>query len=228
MPVEAVMSSPSFTPTERTRLRRRPQRGSFDRATVHAILDEALICHVAFALEGQAHQIPTVHARIGDRLYLHGASANRALRALADGAQACIAATLVDGLVLSRSAFHSSMNYRSVVIYGRGEEVTDPDEKMAVLEALVEHVTPGRWKDVRWPSPGEFAAVLVVRIPLEEASAKIRSGPPIEEPEDLALRTWAGVLPLSVAPGAPLADAHVPAGLEPPAHVVHWSRGTRP
>jgi hypothetical protein len=193
-------------PTPRTTLRRLPARGRFDRETVYAILDEALVCHVGFVTDGQPFVIPTIHARVGDRLYVHGSAASRMLRTLEGGVPVCVTAMLLDGLVLARSAFHHSMNYRSAVVLGRAEAVRDPREKWDALRAIVEHVTPGRWAEVREPNAKEMAGTLVMRLPIEEASAKVRTGPPLDDEEDYALDVWAGVLPLSIVPGAPVPD----------------------
>src|SRR5262245_5953593 len=165
----------TLTPTARTRVRRRAMRGVYELETIHAILDEGLVCHVGFALEGQPFVLPMAYARIADALYVHGAAANRMLGALRDGVPACVTVTLIDGLVLARSAFHPSMNYRSVVILGIAREVTDPEERLAALEAIVEHMMPGRWDAVRPPTAPELAATLVLRLPIEEASAKVRT-----------------------------------------------------
>jgi hypothetical protein len=208
--------------TERTRLRRLPARGSFDRATVHAILDEALVCHVGFAHDGQPYVIPTTYGRVGDALYVHGSAASRMLRGLREGIPVCITVTLLDGLVYARSAFHHSMNYRSVVILGTATEVRDPAERLHAFEAIVEHVMPGRWRDVRWPSAQELKATMVLRLPIEEASAKIRSGGPLDDAEDLALPCWAGHVPLRLTPLAAIPDAGIPADAVVPA----WREGT--
>jgi len=193
--------------TPRTKLKRRPQRGSFDRDTVNAILDEGLVCHVGFVHAGKACVIPTVYARSGDFVILHGAAANRAFRALLEpGNDACITVTHVDALVLARSAFHHSVNYRSVVLYGQGEEVTDADEKLEALRALIEHVAAGRWKDVRAPNRAEFLQTLVVRVPIAEGSAKIRNLPVIDDEEDLQLGCWAGLVPIETRYGPPIRD----------------------
>jgi nitroimidazol reductase NimA-like FMN-containing flavoprotein (pyridoxamine 5'-phosphate oxidase superfamily) len=196
--------------TEKTRIRRLPERGRYDRPTIDAILDEALICHVGFVVDGQPVVIPTIHARIGDHLYVHGSPASGLLRNLRQGAPACVNVTLVDGLVMARSGFHSSMNYRSVVVFGKAEEVSDPDEKIRVLNALIEHVCRGRSADLRPHSEKELKQTIVLRLPIAEASAKIRSGPPKDEEEDYALPVWAGVLPLAVVPGSPLSDNDQP------------------
>src|SRR5215510_2145062 len=168
---------PQLTPTARTTVRRRPQRASYDRATVEAILDEGLFCHVGFVADGQPYVIPTIHARVGERLYIHGSAASRMLRSLGAGVPVCVTVTLLDGLVLARSAFHHSMNYRSAVILGTAVEVTDESEKLEALKAVVEHVVPQRWDDVRWPTEPELKATRVLSVPLAEVSAKIRSGP---------------------------------------------------
>lgn len=201
-----MSTSEVLTPTPRTRLHRRPQRGVFDRAALSAILDEALVCHLGFVDAGQPIVIPTTFVRIDEALYVHGAAASRALRTLATGLPACVTVTLLDGLVLARSAFHHSMNYRSVVILGTAVEVVDAEEKRAALDALVERVSPGRTHVVRAPNEKELAATSVLRMPIEEASAKVRSGPPIEDEGDLAISCWAGEIPLRIECGAPVAD----------------------
>ena len=211
-------------PTSRTSLRRLPARGHFDRATVNAILDEALVCHVGFVSDGQPFVIPTIHARAGDQVFVHGSAASRMLKTLQGGVPVCLTATLVDGLVLARSAFHHSMNYRSVVVLGDAQAVTDEREKWDALHAIVEHVAPGRWSEVREPSAKELAATLVLRLPIEEASAKVRTGPPLDDDEDYALECWAGVLPLRLTPGAPEPDPRMPAGRALPASVVKYAR----
>jgi len=221
-----MSSQIDYPPTPLTRLKRAADRGHYDRATVHAILDEALLCHLGFSLNGQPVVLPTIHARIDDVVYVHGSSANRMLRSIrdGDGVDACVAVTLVDGLVLARSAFHHSMNFRSAVVFGRATEVTDPDEKNTALERLVEHVAPGRAADVRAPNEKELLRTLVLRVPIDQASAKIRSGPPNDEDEDYALDVWAGVLPLSTHVGPPVADPRLRAGIEPEAAVRDWHR----
>lgn len=192
--------------TERTRLRRLPERGSHDWELIAGILDEALVCHVGFAVEGRPVVIPTAHARRGTTLYLHGAPASRLLRTLAGGVDVCITVTLLDGLVLARSLFHHSINYRSAVCFGRAVEVTDIDEKREALRCFAEHVLPGRADEVRQPSIGELKATRVLAVQLDEASAKLRTGPPIDDEDDLALPVWAGVLPVALAVAAPVAD----------------------
>ena len=207
-------------PTPRTTLRRLPQRGHFDRPTVYAILDEALVCHVGFVADGQPFVIPTIHARVEDRLYVHGSAASRMLKTVKEGVPVCLTATLLDGLVLARSAFHHSMNYRSVVVLGEARAVADEREKWDALHAIVEHVAPGRWAEVREPSVKEMAATLVLRLPIEEASAKVRTGPPLDDEEDYASPSWAGVLPLRLVPGTPEPDPLLPAGRPLPPSVA--------
>jgi nitroimidazol reductase NimA-like FMN-containing flavoprotein (pyridoxamine 5'-phosphate oxidase superfamily) len=211
-------------PTPRTTLRRLPARGHFDRATVNAILDEALVCHVGFVTDGQPFVIPTIHARVDDHVFVHGSAASRMLKTLQGGVPVCLTATLVDGLVLARSAFHHSMNYRSVVVLGDAQAVTGDREKWDALHAIVEHVAAGRWKEVREPSAKELAGTLVLRLPIEEASAKVRTGPPLDDEEDYALECWAGVLPLRLTPGTPVPDPRMPAGRPLPASVVGYAR----
>ena len=191
--------------TERTRVRRLPKRASYDRETIHAILDEALVCHVGFVVNGAPVVIPTIHWREGDTLYVHGSAASRMLRSLRDGVDACATVTLLDGLVLARSAFHHSMNYRSVVVFGKAREVTG-EEKLRALDGLVEHVVRGRSRDVRPPNEVELKQTLVLALPLEEASAKIRTGGPVDDEEDYALPIWAGVVPLALKAEEPVAD----------------------
>ena len=195
-----------IAPTERTKVRRLPARASYERELIDAVVDEALSCHVGFAVEGRPWVVPTIHARIGDRLYLHGAVANHMLGSLAGGVEACITITIIDGLVLARSAFHHSMNYRSVMIFGRAVPIDDPAEKKAALAALVEHVVPGRTADAREPSVKELRTTLVLGLSIAEASAKMRTGGPIDDDEDLDLPVWAGLLPVATVFGEPLAD----------------------
>lgn len=204
-------------PTPRTTLRRRRERGSFERAAIDAILDETLVCHVAFVHEGQPFVLPTAHVRVGDTLYVHGARHGRMLEALARGAPACLTVTLLDGLVLGRSAMHHSMNYRSVVILAEGREVGERAEKVRALAALVEHVVPGRSAEVRPPSEAELSATLVVAFAIDEASAKTRSGPPVDLEPDYLLPCWAGVVPLRLVAGAPEPDPRLSSGAPPPA-----------
>lgn len=207
-------------PSPRVEVRRAPHRASYDPAVIRAILDAGLVCHVAFVHEGVPLILPTMYARSGDWLYIHGSRSNRMLRSLRAGGEACLSVTLLDGLVLARSAMHHSMNYRSVVVMGRAVEVTDAEEKVASLRALIEHVTPGRWAAIRRPSLDEFNKTLVLKLGLDEASAKIRSGPPVDDDEDYALQTWAGELPLTTVAGAPVADPSLARANEVPEHVV--------
>jgi hypothetical protein len=190
-----------FTQTDRNRVRRLPDRGRYDRETIYAILDEALVCHVGFVQDGQPFVIPTLHARVGDALLLHGATTSRLLRHIAAGGEVSVAATLVDGLVLARSVFHHSVNYRSVVLFGKGELVEGDAGKLAALEAFTEKLLPGRWAEARPPNAAELKATAVIRIAIEEASAKVRTGGPKDDPEDLTLDVWAGVIPISLVRG---------------------------
>ena len=209
--------------TERTTVRRLPKRGNYERETIHAILDEALICHLGFVVDGAPVVLPTIHWRDGDTLYVHGSAASRMLRTLRDGGvEACVTVTLLDGLVLARSAFHHSMNYRSVVVFGKAREVVDRDEKLRALETLVEHVVRGRSAEVRAPSEIELKATLVLALPLEEASAKIRTGMPVDDDEDYAMDVWAGVLPAALTFGSPVADSGVTRNA--PAYVTGYRR----
>lgn len=210
--------------TSRTTVKRIPKRGAYDRETINAILDEAFICHVGFVVDGQPYVIPTGFARVGDDLYIHGSSASRMMRSLADGIEVCVTVTLIDGLVLARSAFHHSMNYRSVVILGKAEMVTDADEKNNALEAFTEHIIPGRWNEVRWPTDLELKATTVLRLPINEASAKIRTGDPVDDDEDYSMNVWAGILPLALKADAPVADAKLNAGIEIPEYVTSYTR----
>jgi nitroimidazol reductase NimA-like FMN-containing flavoprotein (pyridoxamine 5'-phosphate oxidase superfamily) len=196
----------SGAPTARTELKRGADRARYERDVILGILEEALYCNVGVALDGQPAMIPTAFAVRGDDLYIHGSTANRILRAMRDGAEACVSVTLLDGLVLARSAFHHSVNYRAVVIYGHAREVVDPAEKQAAFDALIDHIVPGRSEGVRAPNREEFLRTMVLAIPLGEASAKVRSGPPVDEADDYGLDVWAGVLPLRTVAHAPLAD----------------------
>ena len=211
-------------PTERTRVRRLPERGVYERSEIDAILDEALICHLAYVRDGEPRVIPTIHARVGDTLYVHGSNASRTLRSTKGGAAVAAEVTLLDGLVLARSAFHHSMNYRSVVVYGRAREVTDPTEKFEAQRALVEHVVRGRAADARLPNQRELDQTTILAIPLDEASAKVRTGPPKDEEEDLALPVWAGVLQLRTVPGEPEPDPLLPSGIATPGYVIDYRR----
>lgn len=203
---DIVLEQSDSLQTSRTTVRRLPARGAYDRDTVYAIVDEALICHVGFIVNEHPAVIPTIHWRDGDTLYFHGSAASRMLRTLKDGVEACVTVTLLDGLVLARSAFHHSMNYRSVVIYGRAVEVAEEAEKRRALELLVEHIAAGRSADVRAPNDRELKQTLVLALPLREASAKTRSGPPLDDEEDYALPVWAGVIPLHLERKSPVRD----------------------
>ena len=214
----------NFPETERTTVRRMPKRASYERAVVEAILDEGLICHVGFVIDGQPYVIPTIHARVGDRLYVHGSAASRMLRAVQEGIPVCVTVTLLDGLVLARSAFHHSINYRSVVILGTAVEVTDRTEKFAALKAVVEHVVPQRWEDVRWPSEQELKATIVLKLPIEEVSAKVRTGPPIDDEADYQLPCWAGEIPLRLVAQMPVPDPRLDPFTVPPAYVRDYCR----
>lgn len=217
------MSKPS-APTTRTRVQRLPERGVYDRETVNRILDEGFICHVGFALEGQPFVIPTSYGRDGDVLYIHGSAASRMLRNASSGIPICITVTLLDGLVLARSVFNHSMNYRSVVILGTATPVEDRDEKLGALRTISEHIIGGRWDDARQPNDKELKATSVLRLPINEFSAKVRTGPPHDDEEDYALPVWAGVLPLKVAAAEPVKDARLLEGLEVPEYVKRYVR----
>lgn len=222
MPTEPVGSS-EYALQDRSRLRRIPARGTHERDSVHRILDEARICHVAFAVEGQPFVIPTLHGRMGDSVYLHGAKASRLLKHAAEGREICIAATIVDGIVLARSLFHSSMNYRSVVLFGRGRLLESDEEKLRALEAVSDHLQPGRWSDARRPNEKELAATGVVEVPIDTASAKIRSGPPLDDEEDYGLPIWAGVIPIAEASLAPVPDPRLMPGVPLPTYLAEVS-----
>ena len=214
----------TFPQTERTTLKRLPKRGHLDRDTVYAILDEGFICHVGFCVDGRPFVIPTGYARVEDKLYIHGSQASRMLRTLKTGVAACVTVTLVDGLVLARSAFHHSINYRSVVIFGNATLVEDAEEKNAALLAFSEHVIRGRWQDVREPTEQEMKATTVLSLPLVEASAKVRTGPPLDDEEDYALPVWAGVIPLKLEAGEPIKDPRLPDGIQVPEYARSYKR----
>ena len=208
-----------YEPTDRTKARRLPDRASYDVGVVHDILDKAPIVHVGFAAEGQPYVLPMIHGRVASRLYLHGAAGGRHLRALAEGTPVCATATLVDGLVLARSAFHHSMNYRCVVVLGRPVPVTDEAEKLKAFEAITERLLPGRWADCRPPSAPELKQTLVVSLDLQECSAKVRTGPPKDDEPDYALPMWAGVLPVALGFGEPVPDPRLKPGTPLPAYL---------
>ncbi len=213
-----------FTPTERTQVKRLPKRGKYERETVYSILDSGFVCHVGFNVDGQPYVIPTNYGRSGDTLYLHGSAASRMLRTLSEGVPVCVTVTHVDGIVLARSAFHHSVNYRSVVILGTARLVEDPAEKMEVLRIFTEHVMKGRWDDVRQPTEQELKGTTVLALPLEEVSAKVRTGGPIDDEADYALPVWAGVLPLETVPKPPQPDARLKADTPLPAYLKNYSR----
>jgi uncharacterized protein len=208
-------------PSPRTRVRRVPDRGAYERDTIDAILDETLVSHIGFVHDGAPVVIPTLHARLGDRLYLHGSAASRMLRTLEQGVQVCVTSTLVDGLVLARSAFHHSVNYRSVVVFGQARLVAEA-ERLRALELFTEKLVPGRWPEVRPPTRQELKGTKVLELPLDEASAKVRSGPPIDDDEDYELPVWAGVLPMSTIVGPPEPDPRLDPAVELPGHVARW------
>lgn len=211
--------------TARTKLKRLPKRGSRERETIYQILDEAFVCHVGFTVDEQPYVIPTGYARDGDRLLIHGSALSRMLRALAWEADVCVTVTLLDGLVLARSAFHHSMNYRSVLIFGRAKVVSSRQEKLEALRAFTEPIVPGRWKDVRPPSENELEATLVLSLDIDEASAKIRSGAPVDDEADYELDVWAGVIPLRLTAGAPVNDAKLKEGIAVPPYASAYERG---
>lgn len=214
----------SLSVTDRTRLKRLPMRGDYEIETVYRILDEALICHVGFTAGDTPCVIPTIHCRIGDRLYLHGSPAARIFRGAKDGIDLCVTATLLDGLVLARSAFHHSMNYRSAMIFGKATMVEDDDEKWRALEALVEQVVPGRTPGTRGPSEREMQQTAVVGMDISEASAKIRTGGPLDDKEDMNGPYWAGVIPLRLVAGEPITDPKLNPGIEMPAYARNYTR----
>jgi uncharacterized protein len=216
------MDADLYRRTERTRVRRLPERAAYDRATVHAILDEGFVCHAGFVVDGQPYVVPTGYARVGDTLYLHGSTGSRL--GLRPGMDVCVTVTLLDGLVLARSAFHHSMNYRSVMALGRTRAVDDLEEKEAALRALVEHIVPGRSDEVRGGDGRELAATAVLALSLAEVSAKVRTGPPKDDDPDYDLPIWAGVLPITLEPGRPVPDPLLPPGVPVPAHVTGWRR----
>jgi nitroimidazol reductase NimA-like FMN-containing flavoprotein (pyridoxamine 5'-phosphate oxidase superfamily) len=212
-------------PSDRARVHRHPERGAYDRATIDAILDESLICHLAWVTsEGEARVIPTIHVRVDDTLYVHGSQASRTLRALRAGAKICIETTIVDGLVLARSTPKHSMNYRSVVVFGSPREVTDREEMHIAQRALTEHVVPGRTADARTPNDSEYKETAIFAIPLDEASAKVRTGPPLDPDEDLALDVWAGVIPIHVASAEPEPAPDLKAGIDAPSYATDYRR----
>jgi uncharacterized protein len=217
------MAQPS-APSARTRLVREADRAVYDRAAAYRILDEGFICHVGFVVDGQPFVIPTGYGRVGDNLYIHGSAASRMLRRVDKGVSVCVTVTLLDGLVLARSIFNHSMNYRSVVILGTARAVNDAKEKLEALRLLSEHILPGRWVESRLPNEREFRATLVMRLPIEEFSAKVRQGPPVDDEEDYAFSTWAGVVPLTMVAGEPIDDARLMPGLKAPGYARTYTR----
>ncbi len=212
-------------PTKRTQVMRLPKRGDYSQETIHSILDAGFICHAGFVMDGQPFVIPTGYGRSGDTLYLHGSSASRMLRTLAGGVEVCVTVTLLDGLVLARSAFHHSMNYRSVVLFGTATLVESAEEKTEALRVISEQIVPGRWKDVRWPTEQELKATKVLALPISEASAKVRTGPPLDDEEDYAMNVWAGILPLSVHAETPVPDPRLSSEVEAvPEYLLHYAK----
>jgi uncharacterized protein len=223
--MSSTSAADGLGPGPRTRVRRLPERAKYDRATVEAVLDEGFVCHLGFCSEGEPVVIPTAYVRVGDIIYVHGAPANYALRRAVEGDAVCLTVTLVDGLVLARSAFHHSINYRSVVIFGVAREVDDPAEKRVALSAFVDHVVPGRNEGTRAPTESEVRATRVVKVEITEASAKVRSGGPKDDPEDLALPgIWAGEMPLRVVPGVPVPDDSAPVTAPVPPYLLSYRR----
>ncbi len=216
--------SESFTPNERTRVVREPQRGVYDRETIYKILDEGLVCHLGFSADGQPFVIPTLYARVGDAIYFHGSAASRMLRGVGEGTNVCLTVTLTDGIVLARSVFNHSMNYRSVVALGKAALVDAPQEKLEALRAFTEKILPHRWDDARQPNEKELKATSILRLPLVEVSAKIRVGPPEDDAPDYELPVWAGVIPLRIVAGFPIRDERCDLGIPLPAYAADYKR----
>jgi nitroimidazol reductase NimA-like FMN-containing flavoprotein (pyridoxamine 5'-phosphate oxidase superfamily) len=216
--------SDTFTPNERTRVVREPHRGVYDRQSIYEILDEGFVCHVGFAVEGQPFVIPTMYARVGEAIYFHGSAASRMLRGVSSGIAVCLTVTLVDGLVLARSVFNHSMNYRSVVALGTAVLVNAPEEKLEALRAFTEKILPGRWSEARQPNDKELKATSILRLALAEVSAKMRTGPVEDDAEDYSLGVWAGLLPLRLVAGEPVRDPRCDAGIGVPGYVREWRR----
>ena len=212
-------TSQQLTPTQRTQIKRLPKRANYETQTIYNILDEALICHIGFTVNNQPYIIPTTYGRVEDKLYIHGSPASRMLRSLNQGIEVCVTVTLLDGLVLARSAFHHSMNYRSVVIFGTATLINNTEEKMEALRAFTEHIIPKRWQEIRQPSKQELQGTMVLSLPLTEASAKVRTGNPVDDETDYDLPVWAGILPLQMVPGKAIADDRLIEGLEIPDYV---------
>jgi nitroimidazol reductase NimA-like FMN-containing flavoprotein (pyridoxamine 5'-phosphate oxidase superfamily) len=219
------MNNPeNLTPTQRSQIKRVPQRGNYEQKVIYQILDEGLVCHLGFAVDNQPFVIPTAYGRVEDQLYIHGSPASRMLRSLITGIEVCLTVTLLDGLVMARSAFHHSMNYRSVVIFGTANVVKDADQKLEALRAFTEHVVPGRWSEVRQPSQQELQGTLVLSLSLAEASAKIRTGAPLDDEIDYDLPVWAGVVPLQLVAGEAIADSRLQPGITPPTYLQNYTR----
>ncbi len=214
----------SYTPTERTRVVREPHRGAYDRDTIYKILDEGIVCHVGFSSDAQPFVIPTLYARVGDTIYFHGSAASRMLRGAASGIPVCVTVTLTDGLVLARSVFNHSMNYRSVVALGKATLVDQPAEKLEALRAFTEKILPGRWEDARQPNDKELKATSILKLPLVEVSAKIRSGPVLDDEEDCVLSVWAGIVPLRLQADAPIRDERCDPAIPTPAYAANYKR----
>jgi uncharacterized protein len=213
-----------FAPTERTQVVREPQRGLYDRQEIYKILDEGMVCHVGFAVEGQPYVIPTLYGRVGDAIYFHGSAASRMLRGLSTGICVCVTVTLTDGIVLARSIFNHSINYRSVVALGKATLVDEPKEKLKALQAFSEKILPGRWEEARKPNAQELKATSILRLPLTEISGKVRSGPPHDDAPDLPLPIWAGVIPLRMLADEPIRDEYCSPEIPVPAYAAHYSR----
>jgi uncharacterized protein len=214
----------SFAPTERTQIVREPQRAVYDRAAIYTILDEGFVCHVGFSVDSQTYVIPTMYARVADFLYFHGSAASRMLRNLSNGLSVCITVTLTDGLVLARSVFNHSMNYRSVVALGTAALVEDPAEKLDALHAFTERILPGRWIDARQPNEKELKATSILKLPLKEISAKVRVGPVEDDADDYALSVWAGIVPLRLIADTPIRDERCDASLPVPSYAINFRR----
>lgn len=212
-----------LTPTQRTQIKRLPKRANYETQTIYNILDEALICHIGFTINNQPYVIPTTYGRVEDKLYIHGSPASRMLRSLNQGIEVCVTVTLLDGLVLARSAFHHSMNYRSVVIFGTATLINNTEEKMEALRAFTEHIIPKRWQEIRQPSKQELQGTMILSLPLTEASAKVRTGNPVDDETDYDLPVWAGVLPLQMLPGKAIADDRLIEGIEIPDYVQNYA-----
>jgi nitroimidazol reductase NimA-like FMN-containing flavoprotein (pyridoxamine 5'-phosphate oxidase superfamily) len=222
--LEHEIDQEQLSVTQRTKLKRMPSRGHYERELVYQILDEGSVCHVGFTVDGQPFVIPTAYGRVGDHLYIHGAAASRMMRSLQTGIEVCVTVTLLDGLVLARTAFHHSMNYRSVVIFATATAVQDTDQKLLALEAFSEHIVPGRWAEVRQPTPEELMVTSVLELPLSEASAKVRTGPPDDEEQDYSIPIWAGVIPLKLIATTPIPDSRLPQGITLPSYLHNYTR----